>query len=229
METPITDFLTPDAILRNVGFFLLVLALAMPTLFLVRIFALVAGLVVVVVAVVGGSELMGLFWGTLIVVVVLAQLALSMRRRFADPLNAEEQVFHDRVVPGLDRSQTRRLLTAGQWRDVAAGTALTREGEATPELCFVARGTVDIMVGGRKVADVGVGELIGEVGLSTGDPATATAVCATPVRYLGFPAADLYGVLDGNVELQDAVELAIQRSLRAKLHAANAARAQAGG
>jgi len=37
------------------------------------------------------------------------------------------------------------------------------------------------------------------------------------VRYLGFDTARLYSVLDRHVDLQDAVELAIQRSLRDKL------------
>ena len=90
------------------------------------------------------------------------------------------------------------------------------------------RGQVDIVVDGKKVADCGPGSLIGEIGLSTGDPATATAVCATPVRYLGFETTRLYRLLDGHVELQDAIELAIERSLRDKLHRANMAAAHPG-
>ena len=217
METPIIDLLAPQTILRHVALFLLVVAMAMPTVLLIRLAALAAGLAFIVLATAVGDDPVGLFWAILFVVVNLFQLALVLRHRWGGPFNAEERLFHERVVPGLDRVETRRLLAAGHWRDVAAGTTLTREGEATAELCFISRGTV------------GVGGLVGEVGLSTGDPATATAVCATPVRYLGFAAADLYRVLDGDVALQDAVELAIQRSLRDKLHHANAARANPSG
>jgi CRP-like cAMP-binding protein len=86
---------------------------------------------------------------------------------------------------------------------------------------------VDIVVDGRKVAECGPGSLVGEIGMSTGTPATATAVCATPVRYLSFEAQRLYRLLDSHVDLQDAVELAIEKSLSEKLSRSNVAVAHA--
>jgi CRP-like cAMP-binding protein len=134
-------------------------------------------------------------------------------------------MFRDRVVPTLSPGQVRRLLDAGRWREVMAGATLTRAGERVTELGFIARGQVDIIVDGRKVAECGAGTLVGEIGMSTGKPATATAVCATPVRYLSFEAPRLYRLLDAHVDLQDAVELAIERSLSDKLHRSNVAAA----
>ena len=81
----------------------------------------------------------------------------------------------------------------------------------------------------EKIAECKAGNLVGEIGVSTGDPATATAVCASPVRYLSFDTGRLYGVLDRHTELQDALELAIQRSLRDKIHRQNFAAAHTAG
>ena len=162
----------------------------------------------------------GLFWAILFVVVNLVRIVLD-RRGQTRPFSPEERLFHERIVPSLSPRQTLKLLSVGRWHDVAAGTALTREGEAVAELSFISRGEVDIMVGGRKVAECGPGALIGEGGLATGGAATATAVCATPVRYLGFGAERLYGLLDRHTDLRDAVELAVTRSLRDKLHRSN--------
>jgi CRP-like cAMP-binding protein len=131
-------------------------------------------------------------------------------------------------VPDLNAGEVRKLLAVGTWREVVPGTQLTRGGERIAELCFIVRGQVDIIVDGKKIADVGPGSLIGEAGLSTGDPATATAICATPVRYLGFETNRLYRLLDSHVALQDAVELAIERSLRDKLNRSNLAAAHPG-
>ena len=225
MQTSVVDLFTPDSVVRHLALFLLVVAVAMPTVLLIRIVALAAGIVLILLATVVADDPVGLFWAILFVVVNLVHLGFYLKRHWGGPFNAEERLFHERVMPALGRVQTRRLLAAGHWRDVAAGTTLTRQGEMVSELCFISRGTVDVMVDGHKVADVGAGNLIGEVGLSTGDPATATSVCATPVRYLGFATTDLSRVLDAHVDLQDAVELAIQRSLRDKLHHANALRA----
>jgi CRP-like cAMP-binding protein len=119
----------------------------------------------------------------------------------------------------------RRLLAVGRWREVVPGTVLTKTGERIAELVFVVRGQVDIIVDGKKVGEVTAGSLLGETGISTGEAAMATAVCATPVRYLGFEAGRLYRLLDSHSELQDAVELAVERSLREKLNRSNIAAA----
>ena len=128
-------------------------------------------------------------------------------------------------MPGLNAGQVRKLLAIGRWREVVPGTVLTKTGERIAELCFVVRGQVDIVVDGRKVGEVTAGSLLGETGISTGEPAMATAVCATPVRYLGFDAGRLYRLLDSHGELQAAVELAVERSLRDKLNRSNLAAA----
>ena len=225
MTVWLTEILAPDALLRHLALFLIVVAVAMPTVGLVRWSALAAAVVGIIVSSVFAYDPAGFFWWSLLAIVAIVRVAMASDWRFGGRLSEEEELFHQRVVPGLGPGQVRKLLTTGQWREVVAGTALTHAGERVSELCFIARGQVDIVVDEKKVADCGPGALIGEIGLSTGDPATATAVCATPVRYLGFDALRLYHLLDGHVELQDAIELAIERSLRDKIHRANVAAA----
>jgi hypothetical protein len=53
-------------------------------------------------------------------------------------------------------------------------------------------------------------------------------VTRTNVRYLGFQTARLYRLLDAHQDLQDAVELAVQRSLREKLLRSNVRAAHPG-
>jgi len=221
-------FFSPQAVAWQLGLFGVVVALAMPTVALTRIVALVAAVVGIVVAASYAGDPVGVFWWSMLAVVVVVRMAIARGRGFGGHLNAEEQLFHEKVVPGLSVSQVRQLLAVGRWRDVVAGTALTRGGEAVTELCFVTRGQVDILVDGKRVAECGPGTLIGEVGISTGEPATATAICATPVRYLAFEAKRLYRLLDNHVQLQDAVELAVERSLREKLNRSNLAAAHSG-
>ncbi len=221
-------FFSPAALARQVGLFMVVVALAMPTVGLVRAVALIAAAVGIFVSAVLVADPPGLFWWTLLAVVVLVRIAVARGRGFGGHLGPEEKLFHEKVVPGLSASQARQLIAAGRWRDVVAGTTLTRSGQTVPELCFVTRGQVDIVVDGKRVAECGPGSLVGEIGMSTGEPATATAVCATPVRYLGFEAKRLYRLLDAHVELQDAIELAVERSLREKLNRSNIAAAHAG-
>jgi hypothetical protein len=219
------ELFAPETLARHLTMFLLAVAVLMPSVGFVRVVALVAGAVAVVAALTVVDDPVGLFWGALLVVLVLVRMVASSSRAFGVALSPEERLFHDQAVPSLSSGQVRKLLGIGQLREVVPGTMLTRAGEAVGELCFITRGQVDIIVDGAKVADCGPGTLIGELGMSTGEPATATAVCATPVRYLAFESARLYRLLDSHVDLQDAVELAIERSLRDKLNRANVATA----
>lgn len=228
MSVWLLEVLTPAALARHFALFLLVVAVAMPSLGLVRWVAFVAGVIGTLVSATVAYDPVALFWWSLMIIVSLLRIVFSRDWRLGGKLNGEEAMFHRAVVPGLSAGQVRRLLSAGKWREVVPGTVLTYQGERIAELCFIVRGDVDIVVDEAKVTDCGPGTLIGEIGLSTGDPATATAICATSVRYLGFDVNRLYRLLDNHVELQDAVELAVERSLRAKLHRSNMAAAHPG-
>jgi CRP-like cAMP-binding protein len=217
MGSWLDEVLAPATVLRHLSFLLLVVAMTLPTVAWLRIFALASGVVAIVSATLVFHDPVGLVWSVALVAVLSARIILQSLHAAEEALAPEERLFQQRVVPSLTGAQTRRLMRAGQWREVAAGTVLTRQGEIVRELCFVARGLVDIMVDGRKVGEVVSGTLIGELGLSTGEAAKATAVCASPVRYLAFETDRLFGLLDRNADLQDAIDLAIHRSLRDKL------------
>jgi membrane protein implicated in regulation of membrane protease activity len=216
-------------IFRHLSMLLLVAAMAMPGLLALRLVGLAAGVAMVILHSAVAYDGAGLFWAIALTAVIVLRLAVEYRRHRGLPLSGEERLFQEKVVPSLSPAQARRLIDAGQWRDVAAGTTLTRQGEIVKELSFISRGLVDIVVDGHKVSECAAGSLVGEIALSTGDAATATAVCASPVRYLGFETGRLYNLLDRHVDLQDAVELAIQRSLREKIHRLNLAAAHGAG
>jgi hypothetical protein len=228
MSMWLTEVFAPETLVRNVALFIVVVAVAMPTVGTIRLMAALAGLVGIVLSAWVVKDPVGLFWWSLLAIVALVRIAIASSRRFGSPLSGEERMFHEKVVPTLSAGQVRRLLDIGRWREVIAGTTLTRVGELVRELSFITRGQVDIIVDGKKVAECGPGALVGEIGMSTGEPAMATAVCATPVRYLSFEAKRLYRLLDSHVDLQDAVELAIERSLGDKLRRSNLAAAHQG-
>jgi hypothetical protein len=220
----IYELLAPEILVRHLSLFLLVVAIGMPTIKLLRWFALTSGVVGVILAAWTGDHI-GLFWQALFVVVNLLQMWVGRSRKFGRALNEEERQFHEVVVPNLDAGQVRRLLTAGEWVDADRGRVLTEQGQATPSLYFLSRGAADVIVDGQRVAQIGPDSLIGEIGISTGEPATATVIVAGRARYLEFEGDKLRRLLETHVDLLDAVELAIQRSLAEKLNRLNVATA----
>lgn len=221
MSMWIYELLAPEMLVRHLSLFLLVVAIGMPSLPLLRWFALLAGLAAILLAI-WTRDTVGIFWQALFIVVNLIQMWTARSRKFGRPLSDEEERFRQAIVPSLTSGQVRRLLTTAKWTDAQRDACLIEQGRPTRSLIYISHGSVDIVVDGRRVAEVGPDSLIGEIGISTGEPATATAITATTARYLEFDGDKLRKLLETHTDLLDAVELAIQKSLRDKLQRLNA-------
>ena len=65
--------------------------------------------------------------------------------------------------------------------EFAPGEELTRQGERGHSLWFVDSGGADVLIDGAKVAEVGPGEVVGEIAVLSDGRRTATVVATTPV------------------------------------------------
>jgi hypothetical protein len=132
-------------------------------------------------------------------------------------LTDDEQAAAARLVPGLAKDRVRKLLALGAWRDEPPGTVLTRKGEPTTHLVYVADGLCHIELDGALVATIGPGGLIAELTYASGEPATATVIVETPSRILAFDRGALDGFLRRNDDIRIALEQSVAGDLRHKL------------
>jgi CRP-like cAMP-binding protein len=79
----------------------------------------------------------------------------------------------------LSAEEARRLATFATETTVAEGQILMKEGDYSTELIAIEEGTADVIKGGRKVASVGPGELIGEMGLLSRQPRSADVIATS--------------------------------------------------
>src|SRR4051812_44972450 len=77
----------------------------------------------------------------------------------------------------LDDAERRALAPYATYSRVAEGKVLVQEGDFSYELLVVEEGEAEVTRGGEHVADIGPGDLIGEVGVlgKTTRGATVTA------------------------------------------------------
>ncbi|HWF53493.1 MAG TPA: cyclic nucleotide-binding domain-containing protein [Solirubrobacteraceae bacterium] len=84
----------------------------------------------------------------------------------------------------LSESEAKRLATFATETSVADGQILMKEGDYSTELIAIEEGTADVIQGGKKVAALKAGDLIGEMGLLAREPRNADVIATSPMRVL---------------------------------------------
>lgn len=103
------------------------------------------------------------------------------------PLRRDAKVELLKKVPlfaGCSKAELRHLASIADEIDLREGTVLTREGRTGHEFFVLIDGTVRVSKGGRKLADLGPGDWVGEIALLTKAPRTATVTATSSVRTL---------------------------------------------
>jgi CRP-like cAMP-binding protein len=82
----------------------------------------------------------------------------------------------------LSEAEAHRLAAFATETSVADGQILMKEGDYSTELIAIEEGTADVIQKGTKVASLGPGDLIGEMGLLSREPRNADVIATSPMR-----------------------------------------------
>ena len=88
------------------------------------------------------------------------------------------------IFSDLSDEEARRLATYATETSVAEGQILMKQGDYSVELIAIEEGTADVIRDGEKVASVGKGDLIGEMGLLERRPRNADVIATSPMRVM---------------------------------------------
>jgi CRP-like cAMP-binding protein len=86
------------------------------------------------------------------------------------------------LFEGLSRKELVELARMSEDLEVPEGTVLCREGEVGQEFFVILDGKVEVTRQGKRVAQRGGGEFVGEIALLEGTPRMATVTAKTPLR-----------------------------------------------
>jgi CRP-like cAMP-binding protein len=88
------------------------------------------------------------------------------------------------IFSELSEQEARRLATFATETSAAEGQILIKEGDYSVELIAIEEGTADVIQGGNKIASLGPGDLIGEMGLLERRPRNADVIASSPMRLI---------------------------------------------
>ncbi len=210
-----------DALAGHLSYGLLVISMLMSSIVWLRAIALVSGVCGIIYSGFVLHDPIGAGWETLFVLANLAQFCVliwrSRKIRFTD----EEFLFCQNALVLVPPFLSRQFINTGEWTDIAAGTILTQQDEPVEQLTYVAEGQVEVSVNERLVAECTNGDFIGELGILSGRPATATTRATTDLRALVFKREMLLRQLQRQPDLKIALQAGFKNNLRHKLAKAN--------
>jgi CRP-like cAMP-binding protein len=133
----------------------------------------------------------------------------------------EERTFLDAALPGISRLAARRFLAGGRWEDLAPGTVLTREEMPVDRLTYLASGSARVTLEGVEVATIPQGLFVGELGVLTRAPATATVTVTQPTRAFAIQADILADLVARHPGLKLSLDAGVGADARRKILGAN--------
>lgn len=217
MEFTLESALSPGGLLGHSTYLLLVLSMALKRLMWIRVVVIASALVGISYSYFMLSDPVGVFWESLLIAVNILRLTSDHCADRGARFTPEETALADEVFACLSPARKRRLLDAGQWVDCPAGMMLSRQGEAVTHLAWLADGSAVVEVDGAVVSQAGVGDLIGELTVLDGEPATATARLAVPSRLWRIEASALRRLADRRPEIRVGLDAAFTHEMRRKL------------
>jgi CRP/FNR family cyclic AMP-dependent transcriptional regulator len=88
------------------------------------------------------------------------------------------------IFSDLSDEEAHRLAAFATEQSMAEGQILMKQGDYSVELIAIEEGSADVIQNGTKIASLGKGALIGEMGLFERRPRNADVIATSPMRVI---------------------------------------------
>ena len=144
----------------------------------------------------------------------------SLRRFYRDRI-AESLLAKSPLFSGLDVKQRRQLAERFSFETYQAGDLVIREGDQSDAFYAIKSGRVRVYAGTdeapTELAELGAGEIFGEIAALEGSRRTASVRAQTECELLRLEAAELNAMLAKNLEIRRMIEAQIAARAEAKI------------
>jgi CRP-like cAMP-binding protein len=107
------------------------------------------------------------------------------------------------VFADLDDDALRKIAALAAEVSVPEGKELVREGDYSYDVLAIEEGTATVERGGQKIAELGAGDVIGEMGVLERDQRNATVVATSPMLLMTLTSWDIRKLRKSSPEVVD--------------------------
>jgi len=118
------------------------------------------------------------------------------------------------IFSQLSRRDRKRVAQHADQIDLDPGTHLTDSGQVAQELFVIVTGTADVFDGEQKIAQVGPGDVIGEIGLLETTRRIATVVATSSIHAIVINGPELRAFRESAPQLFTRLQELVEERLR---------------
>lgn len=127
--------------------------------------------------------------------------------------NTDDRLRQVPIFSGLSKKELRSVGRLMTQISVKEGRALTREGQVGREFMVILEGTAVVRRGGRKIAELGPGDFLGELAVLSGAPRTADVIATSDMELESLNRREVMSLLDQNSAIAKKILLSAVRRL----------------
>jgi CRP-like cAMP-binding protein len=181
------------------AYLLTLVSFAMRNVVWLRVFALLSSGAAIYYALHAASEPLWIpiLWNCAFVAVNCVHLALSRWRARAVALDPLEEFLAKTVLMNFPPAEVRTFAALGAEGALPTGAQLIRHNTEIKHLFCILKGRVDVMMEGKKVAELGPGRFVGEMSLLTRSRTRADVMVASDLKLLVWTHESIEQWVDG--------------------------------
>jgi CRP/FNR family transcriptional regulator, cyclic AMP receptor protein len=104
------------------------------------------------------------------------------------------------IFSHLSDEESKRLAAFATETSISEGQILMKQGDYSVELIAIEEGSADVVRDGQRIASLGKGDLIGEMGLFERRPRNADVIATSPMRVIKLTHWEIRRMSDDTIE-----------------------------
>jgi len=125
-----------------------------------------------------------------------------------------DEIAHVEMLHNLSPSEVQAIIPLLKPLSVESGTTLCQEGAPGDAMFIILGGEADIYKGPQLMAQLGPGEMFGEMALLTGEERSASVIARTPMKLYELDKSDFDAMLTRSPHLASGLSRILARRLR---------------
>ena len=152
-------------------------------------------------------------WNIVFVLVNLYHIAVIIYEKRPIKMAPKDKELYETLFKDLSPVEYLKISKVAEWRSFKSGETIIRQNHLVTDLILIYNGTVDVVVGTKKVAELKDGQFVGEMSFLTEKSATATCIVKHDTECLVWKQPEFKELLKRNPSLYYTIQSLLSNQL----------------